>query len=510
MRAKLVVVAVIVAWLVRFVTADEPLGQSNLINNPRFEPHAPIIIRNQPTSPHKPLVIEGYEISNPDGPGIQVRDVDYVVIRNNFLHDCGTKVSAQKRLLLEETGDARKGMLDKPFETGAILVFDAKGTAEISGNEVRNNDYGILVQGHRFRAQGVCVHHNKVQDNHRAAFIWVGDADNVEIHSNFVQDNGLDVFFDNEGLTKAFEKGEGFGDGRAAGILSKDCNHVRIYENTIINSVADGIGIMNRGLAFDENQRLKFHPDCEQHLVHDIEIFDNVIEQNGEQGIWITSAKRGKVYRNKVIANAHRRGETGGSTGVLLEGDVSDFDIFDNEAGWNDIFGIGIISSSNNTIRGNDIHHNGEGGIGWNDAIPYEKRPSANNVIERNNIHDNRVAAFVVGGRTFGRTVVKGNEIANNGGNPIHFQFYDDYDMRAHAKDWEYDGEPVLLKLASDEQMGLFEVEGEPTNTAENVSRVTVQPPEKAGKAWMLVAAASALITAAIGFHYLFRKSKRV
>ena len=406
---------------------------------PEYQQHAPIIIQNQPSSPDKPLIIEGYEISNPDGPGIQVRDVDYVIIRNNFLHDCGTKISEQRQRLVKETGDARKGMLDKPFETGAILVFDAKGTVEISGNEVRNNDYGIMVQGHRFRAKNVSVHENKVHENHRAAFIWVGEADSVDVHDNIVKDNGLDVFFDNDGLAKAFEKGEDFGDGRTQGILTKDCNSVRIVKNTVINSVSDGIGVMNRGLTFGQDHRLTFDSDYEEHLVHDIEIFDNVIEGNGEQGIWITSAKRGRVYRNKVIANAHRRGETGGSSGIMLEGDVSEFEIFENEIAWNDIFGIGIISSSNNTIRGNDIHHNGDGGIGWSDAVHIEKRPSSNNVVERNRIHDNRMAAFVVWGKTLGRTVLSGNEVVNNGGNPIHFEFYDDYDVQTHPDDWKYE-----------------------------------------------------------------------
>ena len=99
-------------------------------------------------------------------------------------------------------------MLDKPFETGAILVFDAKGTVEISGNEVRNNDYGIMVQGHRFRAESVSIYDNKVEDNHRAAFIWVGQADRVEIHDNFVKDNGLNAFYDNEGLVPGHCSGE--------------------------------------------------------------------------------------------------------------------------------------------------------------------------------------------------------------------------------------------------------------------------------------------------------------
>ncbi len=463
---------------------------------PTYEPHAPIIIQNQPTSPDNPLVIEGYEISNPDGPGIQVRDTDYVIIRNNYLHDCGTKVSEQRQQLVKETGDARNGMLDKPFETGAILVFDAKGTVQIAGNEVRNNDYGIMVQGHRFRAQSVSVRDNKVQDNHRAAFICVGEADRVDIHDNFVRDNGLNVFYDNEGLVRAMQKGEDFGDGRAQGILTKDCHNVRIFQNTVINSVSDGIGIMNRGLTFDENHRLKFDPDYEKHLVRDIEIFDNLIERNGEQGIWITSAKRGKVYRNQVLANAHRPGETGGSTGIHLEGDVSEFEISDNEIAWNDIFGIGIICSSNNTIRGNDIHHNGDGGIGWNDAVNVETRPSAHNVIEGNSIHDNRVAAFVVWGETLGRTILKGNEVANNGGIPVHFEFYDDYDVRTHLEDWQFDGEGVIFQLTSDEQEAMFETDKPPIEQRGDEGKVFL---------WGLFVAAG-LLLAMLAIAWVYRK----
>jgi len=426
-----------------------------------YQSHGPIVVLNKPTSPDAPLIIEGYEIANPDGPGIQVRDVDYVIIRNNYVHDCGTNVSQRRQRLVQETGDARKAMLDKPFETGGILVFDAKGSVQVYGNRVRNNDYGIMVQGHRHRASNVSIHDNKVQDNHRAAFIWVGQADAVAIHGNQVQDNGLDVFFDNVGLEKAMQKGEDFGDGRAQGILAKDSNHVRIYGNTVINSASDGIGIMNRGLNFGEDHRLRFDPDDKKHLVHDIEIFDNVVERNGEQGLWITSARRGRIYRNKVIANAHRRGKTGGSSGVVLEGDVYEFEIADNEIAYNDIFGIAIISSSNNTIRGNHIHHNGDGGIGWTDAIHIQKRPSANNMIEGNDIHNNRVAAFVVRGLAPGKTVVKQNRTARNGGAPIHFQFYDDYDMRAHPQDWEVQKDDVLFGYASEDQ---FEMDGNATD----------------------------------------------
>jgi hypothetical protein len=35
---------------------------------PVYQRHEPIVIQNHPTSADKPLIIEGYEISNPDGP----------------------------------------------------------------------------------------------------------------------------------------------------------------------------------------------------------------------------------------------------------------------------------------------------------------------------------------------------------------------------------------------------------------------------------------------------------
>jgi len=109
-----------------------------------YERHEPIVVENVETSPDAPHVIEGYEIANPDEPGIQVRHVDHVVIRNNYLHDCGTKISEKIQDKVEATGDARCAMMSHPDETGAINVFDAK-TVEISGNRVTNNDYGIRV-----------------------------------------------------------------------------------------------------------------------------------------------------------------------------------------------------------------------------------------------------------------------------------------------------------------------------------------------------------------------------
>jgi len=50
-----------------------------------YEMHDPIYIEHQETTEDNPLVIEGYEITNPGGSGIQVLHVDHVVIRNNYM-----------------------------------------------------------------------------------------------------------------------------------------------------------------------------------------------------------------------------------------------------------------------------------------------------------------------------------------------------------------------------------------------------------------------------------------
>ena len=154
--------------------------------------HEPIMVEGIPTTPDAPYIVEGYEITNPDGPGIQIRNVAYVIIRNNYIHDCGTKISEQiQEDIGSGKGDARLSMMSEPFKTGGIMVFNAEGSVEIHDNEVVNNDFGIRVVGHSFRPSGVDIYNNTVHDNHRSYFVSVSNADNVNIYNNDVRDNGL-------------------------------------------------------------------------------------------------------------------------------------------------------------------------------------------------------------------------------------------------------------------------------------------------------------------------------
>ena len=404
--------------------------------------HEPIIVENVDSSPDEPYVIEGYEIANLDGPGIQVRHVDYVVIRNNYIHDCGTNISEDiQEKITTGVGDARLATMDNPFDTGGIMVFNAK-RVEISGNRVINSDYGIVVQEYGMRAEEVSIYDNIVEKSHRSFFIKVFNADNVDIYDNYVVDNGLGIFMDNKGLIEAFERGEDFGDGRSQGIFTEGSNHVRISGNTVINSSSDGIAVTNGELDF----------------VEDIEISNNTVLKNGEQGIWIVSARNGQIYNNVVSENRHRVGETGGSNGIMFEGKVFNFRVFDNDIGYNDVFGILLISSSDNEIYNNDIHHNGDGAIGWGEQFYLEKRISSDTIIQGNNISHNRIAALNVKTDLLGLVTVENNVFTKNGGDPIHFEFYDDYDMTAHPEDWEYNETSVLLCLKNEEQIDQFNI----------------------------------------------------
>lgn len=419
-----------------------------------YEIHKPIQVENIHTTSDSPYVVSGYEITNPDGAGIQIREVDYVVIKNNYIHDCGVNISEDRKKKIKERGKTTLAAMNKPFDTGGILVFEAV-SVEIYNNEVINNDYGINVFSNRKRAEKVTIYNNKVKDNHRSFFIRVKNADNVDIYDNYVEDNGLGIFFDNKGLMKAFERGEDFPDGRSQGIGVDGCNQVKIFRNTVINSSSDGIAATAGELD----------------LVEDIEIFNNTVLRNNEQGIWIVKAKNGKIHDNTIRENRHRRDEVGGSSGIMFEGQVDNFKVFNNDIGYNDMFGIFLISSSDSEIYGNEIHHNGDGGIGFGELYSVESNRlietdrlaentilSENTIIRDNNFHHNRMAAIVVKTDFLGKVIVDNNLFTQNGGNPIHYEDYQDYSFVNHPEDWEYEDDSEILLLENKEEISHFSI----------------------------------------------------
>ncbi|MDQ1327080.1 MAG: hypothetical protein QG641_360, partial [Candidatus Poribacteria bacterium] len=50
------------------------------------------------------------------------------------------------------------------------------------------------------------------------------------------------------------------------------------------------------------------------------------------------------------------------------------------------------------------------------------------------------------------------NTITNNGGNPIHYEYYDDYKTETHPKDWDYNKKSELLILKNKDQKDQFQI----------------------------------------------------
>jgi len=469
-----------------------------------YEPHDPIVVENVETSPDSPCVIEGYEITNPDGPGIQVRHVDHVAIRNNYLHDCGTRISEKIQDKVKATGDARCAMMSHPEKTGAINVFDAK-TVEISGNRVTNNDYGIRVWGHSRRADRVAIFGNQVRDNHRSHFISVTRADGVEIHDNLVKDNGLSLFIDNEALVQAFAKGEDYGDGRASGIVTDGCSDVRIHGNTVINS--NGDGILVSGECFHENL---------DGVARNIEVYENTVVRNAEQGILFSSATHGRVYGNTVKENTARSDTTGGSSGIVFEANVLDFEVHENEISFNDMYGVLITLSTDISIHDNQIHHNGDGAIGWGkffhpEADVFDGMDFKQGVaITGNNIHHNRVAVFGFLTDEFtDKITVEKNTLSQNGGNPIHYEQYDDHSTSTHPEDWDYDEASVLLTSDGERFVDRFRI-GTNTIDGKEVTGSFEVPAQQTFGALEMLAAAVAIIAVLAGLVFYLIRRKRI
>ena len=63
-----------------------------------YELHEPIIIEGIHATAEDPYFIEGYEITNPSGICIKVMNSENVIIRNNYLHDCGVDEIYQQEM----------------------------------------------------------------------------------------------------------------------------------------------------------------------------------------------------------------------------------------------------------------------------------------------------------------------------------------------------------------------------------------------------------------------------
>ena len=227
-----------------------------------YIPLDPIDLRDLVSHRNAPYIIDGCDITNPQGNGITLRNCNNVVIRNCYIHDC-------------KTGDSGDGR--------AICAENCHNLT-INNVYVASNERGILAEGNPGRlSSDILVEDNLVVGCEREDGISFRNVERVEANGNIVYDNG-----------RVWED-------RISGI-SFNCifKDVSVHNNLVVNSNSDGIELMG---------------DTEQETAANVEVYDNILRDNGEQGVWLFRVQNGRVHHNYILGSHNN--------GVCLEGWVS-------------------------------------------------------------------------------------------------------------------------------------------------------------------------------------------
>jgi hypothetical protein len=142
------------------------------------------------------------------------------------------------------------------------------------------NTRGVLIEGD---SSGILVEHNLIEGSLREDGLSFRDVRQVEVRHNVVVDNG-----------RIWED-------RISGIsFNGTFRAVRVHHNLVVRSNSDGIELMGY---------------VGQELASDVDVFRNVLRDNGEQGVWLFRTRNARVHHN-YIEGSH-------NNGVFLEGWVS-------------------------------------------------------------------------------------------------------------------------------------------------------------------------------------------
>ncbi|MCX6083178.1 MAG: right-handed parallel beta-helix repeat-containing protein [Chloroflexi bacterium] len=349
--------------------------QLNITALPKpYKSEKPIRLINIHGTREKPIVIEGLDISAPNDNGIALVNCSYVIIRDNYIHDVNYD-------------DIETGIYGN-----AIYVQDSSHI-EIASNLVTNNLHGIYVSStpNSPQIEDISIHDNVVTGNRMNNGIHVDGADGVDIGNNHVKDNGDIQFFEHH---------------RIIGIIVWDSTNIKIHDNISNGSTSDGFGIA---------VSTEFRKTHKGFFCRGIEIYNNTSVENGEQGIWLSTVRDGSVHDNYLARNRNPR-EDLGSSGIMMEGQVTGLKVFNNNILDNEVTGIGIESSWNNEIYQNRVTspNSGWGAIWINQTRqPYFEFHTANDNLIRNNILFN--SSVGIGIEAGQNNTITNNTIYKNG-----------------------------------------------------------------------------------------------
>lgn len=232
-----------------------------------------ILINNIQATPENPYIIEGYEISNPNGTCIEITNSKNIIIRNNYLHNCGTDEEFQRKT-------------DHYQEGYATLIGDSSNIF-FENNILDRNFRGFMA----YNTPYLRATNNKITNTLQYSPLWCETCSYSEFSFNYLSDNGNPMHF--------WVPGD-----RSIGIWIKKSDNVEIHNNTIIRSTSDGIAVTGQIYASS------FTVEADPNIPHpqadwtsnsnNINIYNNIILDNMEQGIWLVNARNIDVYGNTI------------------------------------------------------------------------------------------------------------------------------------------------------------------------------------------------------------------
>lgn len=248
---------------------------------------------------------------------------------------------------------------------GYCILVDSGNSIDIIRNFLDDNEIGIFVRGKGgVYVNDVTVSGNIVKNTWMSSAIKCNKCSNVTIKNNYLDNNGKPEFFEKQ---------------RIVGIDLHETHDSKVFNNTVIKSSSDGIGVP--GEVWEENTIYSYN----------IEISNNTIIDNGEQGIWAIAGRNITIHSNNITSTCHCYT---GCSGIFFEWDVSNSKIFKNKVTGrgNNHTGITLKNSQSNIINNNTIQNirfgiiiestEGFQVIGDDDGILKFVRPMNNLIID--------------------------------------------------------------------------------------------------------------------------------
>lgn len=336
-----------------------------------YELHDPILLENIVADSNNPHIIEGLEISNPTGDCLKIINSKNIIIRNNYFHDCGTDNGFQNRT-------------DHYSEGYAVLIGDSENII-FEDNNLNNNFRGFM----GYNTPNITATKNKITKTTQYSPLWCERCSNSDFSFNFLSDNGDPTHF-------------WVPSDRSIGIWIKRSDNIKIHDNTVIRSTSDGISVT--GHIYSPSFTVGKDPDKSDNqadwtgLSTNAEIYNNLILDNLEQGIWLVNARNIKVYNNVIRTGCFTYGAP-----ISTEFNVGDSEFYNNEFLGCLVRGVGGTYSFNISVHDNNYYSfdkenqgfiNFEGSLGVADL---GKRQGAEYQESSNNTEKNNKWLFVTG-----------------------------------------------------------------------------------------------------------------